>query len=234
MGFLINPYNFGIVPSFSDNGSLWIDQTDADSLWARSDTVNNYLRANYTNKNVDFNIKRDASNDAIVRALGLSVSNTIWLLRYKTTSTSYTAGNDISSFWCLSNSDQTVAGDAAQDSIGYVVSGTGTNNDVGSFDTDGTSPTSAGSENTVTQAFTATNPYAFTVARLTATTCQTKIFSDNYITTLQTINGTPLSTTTGLNKFKIMNRGAGAANTGAGVYIGTLDDLEVYDGRSSV
>ena len=229
------------LPNRSKQGSTWAvfdrfdsyaDTTAGDASYPTSDTTN--LRVNPTNDVIDWIVKRDSSNDAMVYDLGSgNVSETAWTLRMKIVIASFTEGADNSTFWGISDSVQTTSSTGNQDMLGLAFRGTGTAHGYGCFDTEAAAPTSATVEDEKSDLVFAAGTYYLQIRRLSAIAYDVKFFSNaSYSTQIGTTStGVCTAACNALRYIKLMNRVA--ASAGAGAITATIDNITFYDGVTS-
>ena len=209
----------------------YADQSAGDTKWVRNDTVNNKMRYNNTNKNLDFNYDSDNSNDSIGTDLGSNLNNSSWVARFKLVISSLSTGGSCDMYIGMSSVSETSSAGTSQQFIGVDLKNEPSGNQKfgGNDGSSGTlvrapqDPTANGSLSTGT--------YYMQITRLTATTYTIKIFDDSdYSTLLYTIDGTSDSITS-LRYFVLRVREASGATA---VIQGTIDDLEIWDGTTLV
>ncbi len=221
----MNPFRFGLVPTFQDNFTSYADTTAGDAAWVTTDT--GVVRVNPTTDVLDWIWHRDGTNDTITHDLVTPLSDTIWLLRYKLHS-----GTLFTSTLSFAGMSSTTGGsNATQDFIGERIETDATNYKLTSRDTDGATIQAAGGDN-VTNITRANDVDRWhEKRRLTSTTYEIEVFSDAYITSQGTSAGTCASTTVGLQYIKFTNI---ETNPVAGSTTCYVDDVYVYDGISSL
>jgi len=224
--------------TLSDDFSSYVDQTEADASWAPVGTT---IRVNPTTDVMDWDFDKVNANRASAFDLGAgAVSDTNWTLRWKHT---YDTVGDTSSSANIGNiglydSDETRASSQTQDFVTFKFfkgTNTTTTNFIGLQSGDGIILNDgAGDSSFATQK----NPIGgttlfFELKRTSATTYEGNIYSDaNYSVLLDTLQETVASTVTGLRFIKIQNDDRIAI--GGGSFNGTLDDIEFWNGNSTL
>ena len=224
--------------TLSDDFSSYVDQTEADASWAPVGTT---IRVNPTTDVMDWDFDKVGGNRASAFDLGAgAVSDTNWTLRWKHT---YDTVGDTSSSANIGNiglynSNETVGSSSTQDFITFkFFKGTNitTTNFIGLQSGDGIIVNDgAGDSSFATQK----NPIGgttlfFELKRTSATTYEGNIYSDaTYTTLVDTLQETVASTVTGLRFIKIQNDDRVAV--GGGSFNGTLDDIEFWNGNSTL
>ena len=192
--------------------------TDADST---------NIGVNTTTQRLEFNIKRDGTNDGSALDLGSTLSDTKWRVDYDLHLTTLTeSGNSQILHIGLSDGDETVASGTNQDAFTLRI-------DVWSG---GQITTFADSEaqnleGTVLHTFTdlvINTNYYISMLRYSATKCRMIIFADRARTIISQDTGvvTTTSGVGGLQYFKVTN-GGGTTQTGA--IIGYIENLRIWD-----
>ena len=220
-----------LTPTFEDDFSSYANTTEGDAAWPTSDTTN--ARVNPTTDVIDYSGKRDNTNDSISKPLGVTVSDTAWVARFRLNFSALTAGAAAQLCVCLSDLPYTTDSVTAQDTLGFVFDW----NNTGEFGTGsadgGIILIDAATENSSVNFTTATD-YYIEMIRLTSTTFQIKIFSDSAYTTQTgtTVSTTIAATTVSLDNFKINNRKLASCCSGSLTCV--IDDIKVWDGVTSV
>ncbi len=224
----------GNKPTFQDDFSTYINQTQADNAWVPNDSAQ--LRVNPATDVLDFDMLMDGSNDAIAIDLGVgNVDDNKWILRFKlniTTQTQATTGMLINIG--IGDSDQTVGSTASQDWIGFNYINNNTFN--GRWicaQSDNAQINAAGGNGTpVNELLPTATDIFFEIKRINATSMEVNRYSDStYNTILGTSTHSGFTGTTGLRYLKLTNLNLSLA---AGVGIGTIDNIEFYDGVAEV
>lgn len=213
----------GLAPTFSNDFSV-DNMVDQDSANIGIDTGNSRL---------DFNAKRDGSNDSSSWDLETTLDDTAWLMDYELTYTTLTtvSTNVILYIGMSSINSATAYNGGAQDGIAYIIVW-GSGNTHGIEDKDNAAFT------TTTDANFSSGPstiqYFKRTRRLTATTYDDTFYSDAARTTPVlggTINGTCAATLVDLQYWKVGNFDSGSGN---GVVIGHVKNLNIFDGVTSI
>lgn len=206
------------------------DQTAFDAAWIPVDTAK--VRGNPTNDNIAFNLVQDASNDSLAYDFGAgNISNTAWVLRFSLNFTTLTQSASMQSWIILSSTAQTGAANSAQDFIGVDLDMASGANKWGVTDGDGQNPGTVGSDSLSTATFTTGTTYYVQIVRSSATAYAVSIYSDStYTTLIETVAGTVASSTDTLRYLKISND----MNTSTGVCTGTLDNVRLFNGVTSI
>ena len=215
-----------VVPTFSDDFTSYADQTAADASWIPNDTAK--CRVNITNDNLDFNAVADNSNDAISYNLA-SVSGTAWVMRFRYHLTSFSTGSGMHITLGLSSLPSSTAQNGTQNSITCQL-------DAGDalLCIDGTNAggIASGGSGDATTAFTfvAGTSYYVELIRLTSTTANVNVYSNSTFTTLVATASATIPNVTGLQYIKFTNR----LHSANGSTVGTIDDINFYNGVTSV
>ena len=208
----------------------YASQSLANSAWVpNNDEAGN--RVNISTDKLDFNFTMDSTNETIVHDL-TSTSDTKWVLRFKANWSTLTASASNQNWFGLSDGNQTEHADSSQKGIGFIpiyTSGTqkfitsspNNQNPIGTNDTAGTYALTTGVDLYVT--ITRTSATVYTVDIRTGSHSGTVVenFGGN-----QTCNSQ-----TGLRYIKFSNN---ATQSEGGVQQGTIDDVEFYNGVSSL
>jgi hypothetical protein len=239
------------IPALDDvqDGSVFVDKVNAYRYWFSetlaptfeddfssddwTDTGSN-IGVNTSTNVLDFNGVTDGSNSASVYDLGAgNVSDTAWVCRFKYTLTSWTNPSGATNYIFIGLSDlpQTTASSASQDFIGFQTT-RNLNGSIGRelLDTDGALVLGA-------SGVAMDNPSIGTqwieIVRTSATQATIKVFSDSTYSTQvgNTVTATVASGTSGLRYIKVMNRD-NVSN--GGTLIGSIDDVEFYNGVTTV
>ena len=217
--------------TFEDDFTSYADTTAGDVAYPTTDTAK--MRVNPTNDNLDFNSVRDSSSDLIYKDL-TSVSDTSWVLRFKIR---FSAVTTYPIFW-IGLSSNTSSDNVSQDGLfaHYTPFHATTTYRFGGVSCDAQIPNARtavslnGGQNHVPSIST---DYYIEIARTSSTNYNVKIFSDSLYATQvgSTSGGTIAATITGLRYFKIFNY---SQDTDAGALTGIIDDIEFYNGVSSL
>ena len=225
-GFMINPYRFGLIPTFSDDFSSYASQPSADASWVPNDTAK--CRVNITNDNLDFNIVMDSTSDHIYRDL-TSVSDSAWVLRFKVRFSALTSGADVIFMFGLHNitAGAATVQDSIQVKIGYEAT-----KQFGHYTTDGTSINNNAFTQNNTYTVLINTDYYVELKRTGTTSFISTLYSDSAYTTVLTApsSGTCAATCIGLRYLKLAN----IITTAPGSMVGTIDDIKFYNGVTSV
>ena len=207
-------------------GSTITYETDfsTDTDWEGGDGKN---EVDTSTERLDFDIRRDGSNDKIYYDLGSALSNTAWVIRFKLVmiAKSYTSGSGIVGFFGMSS----VTGDAltTQDFLGL-------RKHIDDNDTSATINNTIVSDGAGSSLGNPTSGTQYHEMKRTSATSWT-----NSVYSTSDYSGTPDATHTltissgiqGLQYFNITNYDSGS---GSGTMTGYIDDLEIYDGITSV
>jgi len=206
--------------------------------WTDSDSGE--IGVNTTDNDLDFDMKRDGTNDTCVYDLqhadalnGSNANDTKWTLRFKINFSAISGGsgngNDI---WIgLSDKDESAGSTTSQDFIGIDMNMDGTNVMRSATTNDGTFPLGSGSS-TVNWTPSTSTDYYVQIIRTSSTNSTIDIFSDSSYSTkvFTTLSFSVSSATQSLRYIKIANR----VNGGGGRNItGTIDDVKFYDNSIS-
>jgi hypothetical protein len=218
------------APTFEDDFD-YASQSAGDTVWVRNDTVNNYMRYNDTNKNLDFDQRQDTTNDSISYNLGSALDNTKWVCRMKVVFTTLTAGTNCDLHIGLSSVDSSSSVATTQDYIGIKLKYESAQKEIGTLECQDEAM-NKGSDDVTTAGYFVTGTYYFELTRLSSTTYQltTTKNSPNWDNPDDTLTGTISGSITGLQYIVVRNR----LDTGSGRIQGTIDDIEIYDGVSSL
>ena len=221
-----------VVPTFSDDFSSYADQTAADAVWVSNDTTN--LRVDITNDNM-FSTNSNAGSTIMKNMYYdlTSVSDTAWVLRFKSTLSSFTARTDTNTqFSNITISSSTADTDTAQDWMGLTWNthtGAGNIYDVG------------GKDNTAISQF---NGTYFTKVLVSGETLYVELIRNGanitanlfsnatYTTLVETRTNTTTGTITGLRYLKSTIRKTVTGSNGTINLL--LDDIKFYNGVTSV
>jgi len=211
------------IPSVWNMQPTFEDDFSSDKGWLSQDSGNSVTGGSLVFKGVV-----DSTNDAISYDLGTALSDTNWICRFKLNFTTLTSGSGYKTYFGISSASSATAQNGTHDFIGMSVRKQ--NNTLGSHDVDG-GAIPDGAENTGGLTYATGTDYYFEIIRLSSTTYEIRRYSDStYSTISQTVTGTCGSTVTGLQYFGIWNHIVSAGD----VHAGTLDDLKIYDGVTSI
>ena len=210
--------------TFSDNFA------GAD-VWADAGTA---FGVNMTTEVIDWNVNDTSINHATAFDLGVNgINDTSWVLRAKVTVNNATVGASADTnrlYLGLFDSNETVDSNTTQDGlfIGFLLSTTA--NQIGLFHRDG-AVLDGLADTSFTTAITATT-FFVEVKRISATSVAISLFSDStYTTLIETQIATIPSTISSLRFIKAQNR---STLTGDSTLDGTIDDVEFYNGTSTL
>ena len=213
------------------NSTTYSDDFTGSDSWTDSDSSK--IGVNTSDDDLDFDMRRDNSNDASVYDL-TSVSNDSWVLRFKINFSAISGGsgngNDI---WIgLSDKDQTAGQSTSQDFIGIDMNMDGTNVMRSATTNDATFPLGAGSS-TVNWTPSTSTDYYVQIIRTSSTNFTIDIFTDSSYSTkaFDTLSSSASSSTQSLQYLKIANR---IDSSGGRTITGTIDDVKFYNGVTSV
>jgi len=222
----IADYTNGASAVSSSNGNYAEDfkfianTTEGDSQYPTTDT--GVARVNPSTDVIDFVIKRDGSNDLIYHDFGASVvSNTAWRVKFKMHFGTLATSMD----WFCGMSTTTGGSNQSQDWIGFRLNSTATDMVWYVSDGEATAPQALTADNSTSETRANDVDRWFVFERLTSTTYQLKIFSDEAETTQvgSTVSGTCASTNDNHRYFKWMNI---ETNPLGGTTTCTIDDIE--------
>ena len=208
------------TPTLDENFSSdnWVDNDSA-----KIGVSSNVLSATFV---------ADSTNDSSVYDLGVGVSDTEWVLRFKQNASDY-SGTTIRYWIGLSDSSQTASGGTsgtAQEFIGFFGIGNNSGNG-GTADYDGAVLNSGAWDTNSAYTLSTSTDYYWEITRTSATTYYVKIYSDSgYTTLLKTWNGTCPSTIDNLRYIVLRNEN----DTRSGTVAMTIDDMKFWNGVSSL
>ena len=219
------------------NGTSWFptfqDHFNTDKGWAATGAD---VSVSTTDKRLDFNIPNTASQtDAITYDL-TSVSDSAWVLRFKWVMDNYsqnTTGHAKKLLIGLSSAPNSTDVDSAQDAIGILFGSwdNGTHK-IRSRDSDGGS-WMGGSGTDFSEAFTDDEVYYVEIKRTSTTAYTVSLYSDSsYSTLIEAESETMASTIAGLRYLKVGIDTTGS--TPSGTFTGYIDNVEFYNGVTSV
>lgn len=215
--------------------ATYATQGAADTAWPSTDTAKD--RVNITNDEIDFDHDTNSTPIAISSDLeiplgsGINLSDTLWRLRFKLRFSVLTQTINALLWIGLSDTNHTIDAKANQDFIGIrILNVSGTTN-YGTVDSDGGAITGA-PDNTQALTWAIDTDYFIEIRRTSATAYTINIFlNSDYSTSPQgEIAGTSAATTIGLRYLKILNLDSATA----GVFTGTIDDIEIWDNTNSI
>ena len=218
MGFIINPYNFGTAPTYSDTFS-------AIGSWVEQDSTYIGISGGVLN----FNNQHDGTNDATsFDLMGTTISDTKWTLRFKLTWSTITIGNNIFTglAFGISSLPSSSAYSASHDFIGMTKTGQSSSTQYFVYGKDGTG-LSTGEGTVFTRAPQVETVYV-EIKRISSTSASMELFSNSsYTTSLEYNTVTVSATTTNLRYIWIGNRDF--SNAATSVTIGSIDDLQFWN-----
>jgi hypothetical protein len=208
----------------------WRDDFSTDN-W---DNMSSRINVNTTTEKLDFAMYRDGANDSAVYDLGAgNVSDTAWVLRWKMNFTAvYASGNGNRLWFGLSSLPQTTNQATAQDSIMMYQNHDGTDCFSASYSNDASLPQT----NTKNPDYATGTDYYCELKRTSSTTIESRMWTGGYDGTLlsnaeDSVSNSTIGSVTGLRYVKMSNI---YASQGGSVITGTIDDLEFYNGVSSI
>ncbi len=206
----------------------WATQCIADTDWVPQCTTN--IRGNITNCNIDFDIKRDCTNDSITHSLSCALSDTDWGMEFRldlSTVTTPACSQNVGYFGMFGSNGATDAS-SNQDFIGIGLrvatccSATFELTDKNCMALD-----TACSIEFCTTMTTCCSPYFIRIARNSSIAYYGEIYSCAcYCMLTEKKCGVVSACVTGLQHVGIKNNFTGA---NCGVIIGTIDDIKVWD-----
>ena len=210
--------------------ATYTDDFDTDD-W---DNMSSRINVNTTTEKLDFAMYRDGANDSAVHDLGVgNVSDTKWVLRWKMNFTAvYASGNGNRLWFGLSSLPQTTAQNSAQDSIMMYQ-----NHDFNdSFSASYSNGSGMPQTNTETPDYATGTDYYCELKRTSSTTIESRMWTGGYDGTLlssaeDSVSNSDIANVTGLRYVKMSNI---KASQGGSVITGTIDDIEFYNGVSSL
>jgi len=215
-----------------DDFSSYANQADFDAIWITDDVTRN--RGNPTTDVIDFSVGQQLWNNHIYRDLGLLDSNE-WRVRFKYTLTTFTPNTFGSGKWFFITltSSTDPPNSTTHDAIGFYLV-------TYSLETKYTSlwhnqqalsdATTYPNDTDFTHSPTAETLYV-EIRRISEGSATIKFFSDSTYTTLieSQTQVIPIGAVKDLRYFHI--GGASGAPSVTGSIVGTIDNLEVYNGR---
>ena len=210
------------TPTTFEDDFDYATQTLADSSWVPVNTATK-CRVNVTTDKLGFAFDNDTSQRAYHDLGAGNVSDDSWVLRFKINFSTLTRATGNSRMWVKIG---TGTGDMNEaNAIGIEFEQT---NNYGNHLRIAYSANSLVGDIVYTLA--SSTDYYIQVTRLTSTTAKIDIFSDSgYSTSLGSANGT-ISANTGLQYIKLLSN----TTSTQGNFTGTVDDLEFYNGVTSV
>ena len=225
----------GSTITFEDDFTSYATQGDADTAYPTNDTAD--FRVNIANDNLAFDSKvTSTTNTGIYHDLGTALSDSAWVMDFKmvlSTLTLYSGGSiGAATYFTMNDSASGGAIGASVDAIGFYMSSSSSGSKfVMTYGDSSALNTSVGILTTANS----TGTRYFRIIRLSTTSMRLEIYSDSARTSLiegKTSTSIP-STVTGLRYFRIQDNQSGAG-TGTGQQVGTIDDIKIYDGSTSV
>ena len=217
------PATWNMEPTFRDD----FDTDDWDNMSSR-------INVNTTTEKLDFAMYRDGANDSAVYDLGAgNVSDTAWVLRWKMNFTAvYASGNGNRLWFGLSSLPQTTNQNTAQDSIMMYQNHDGTDCFSASYSNNAALPQT----NTENPDYATGTDYYCELKRTSSTTIESRMWTGGYDGTLlsnaeDSVSNSTIGSVTGLRYVKMSNI---YASQGGSVITGTIDDLEFYNGVTSI
>ena len=210
--------------------ATYTDDFDTDD-W---DNMSSRINVNTTTEKLDFAMYRDGANDSAVHDLGAgNVSDTKWVLRWKMNFTAvYASGNGNRLWFGLSSLPQTTNQNTAQDSIMMYQNHDGTD----CFSASYSNGTALPQTNTENPDYATGTDYYCELKRTSSTTIESRMWTGGYDGTLlssaeDSVSNSTIGSVTGLRYVKMSNI---YASQGGSVITGTIDDIEFYNGVSSL
>ena len=198
------------------------------------DNMSSRINVNTTTEKLDFAMYRDGANDSAVYDLGAgNVSDTAWVLRWKMNFTAvYASGNGNRLWFGLSSLPQTTNQGTAQDSIMMYQNHDGTDCFSASYSNNAALPQT----NTENPDYATGTDYYCELKRTSSTTIESRMWTGGYDGTLlsnaeDSVSNSTIGSVTGLRYVKMSNI---YASQGGSVITGTIDDLEFYNGVTSI
>jgi hypothetical protein len=233
-------YNSGTGKTLLEakGGATWFptfqDHFKTDKGWAET---GGDVSVSTTDKRLDFNIPNTASQtDAITYDL-TSVSDSAWVLRFKLVMDNYsqnTTANAKKLLIGLSSAPHSTDVDSAQDAIGILFGSwdNGTHK-IRSRDSNGSS-WMGGNGTDFSEAFTDDEVYYVEIKRTSEIAYTVSLYSDSSYSTLIEAESEDMGATdtTGLRYLKVGIDTTGS--TPSGTFTGYIDDVEFYNGVTSV
>ncbi len=202
--------------------------TDAATNWLAQDTGRFSVASNRLNFDAQ---NTDQTNNAISRDLGVALSDTAWVMRFKMVISEVTqaaGAQHIRFFVGMCSADSATSATAAQDFLGLTAVVNAGNQILRTADADGIALDSI-DDTTFAHSPIAETLYVI-IKRLTSTTYSVSFYSDSsYTTLIETQSGTCAATVTGLRYIKVGNGSLGQA-TSSHKFSGYIDDLQIDDG----
>jgi hypothetical protein len=208
----------------------YASQSLANTAWIpNNDEAGN--RVNISTDKLDFNFTMDSTNETIVHDL-TSTSDTKWVLRFKANWSTLTGSGSNQNWFGISDSNQTEGANTTQKGIGFIPIYTTTYQKFITSSPNDQSP--IGTNDTAsTYAFVANVDLYFTITRTSATVYTVDIRTDSHSgTVVENFGGNQTcNSQTGLRYIKYACNDQASE---AGVQQGTIDDVEFYNGVSSL
>ena len=217
----------------TDNSTYTPDMT-SDTNWL--DTVSARIDNNTSTGKIDFDVHRTDTNQALSYDLGTALSNTAWTLRYKMTVDTITQVSDANRmFMGMRSISASSNASTNSDFIGWhsKVGRTGGGVDFKEFHYMTTDGSSMDIEGTTSSVVPTTTTYYITITRKTATTWSLRIStSADYTGGTLHDDISCASGTQGLQYLWIGNVGVSGGSSAR--FMGTIEDVKIYDGVTSL
>jgi len=187
---------------------------------------------NTTTGKVDFDAQRDGSNDASSWDLGSTVSNSNWVMDFEVeySNISGTGANEQLSIGLFSTDSSSNQNSTSDDKIVfYQVKGT-SGNKLYLYGYDGSTNYT---NSPLVNLLNTTDIFYVRMIRENTTTIKLEVYDDSGRTNLIGSDSTTVSGITNLRYFKVSNY-SGTSYSSSATIIGTVDNLKIYDGVSSV
>lgn len=215
--------------------TTYTTQAAADADIPSTDETN--IRPNITTNVIDYDAQRDDTNDSVAwDPFGAAISDTAFVLRFRLDLTTITQGASaaaLRTYIGFSDLPQTTNSQTAQDTMILRIDISSGVKEFAILDTEAAAPGPAGTDAIFTQAADV-DTYFVEFIRTSATAYTVELFSDaSYSTSIESETGVITAATGGFRFFKIFN--FDAANGGEdSTNIGTVTDIEIWDGVTSV
>ena len=199
------------------------DMSDTDG-WTFADSAKNGVSSGVLN----YNLKRDGSNDAASYDFGLTISDTKFLLRFELTPSNHSHSSGSNSIGFFGLSDNTSGQGTSQDFIGFNFASNDNNGATTKNDTTLVANSVTGQCSDSSCNHTSGTKY-YEIKRTTATNVVFTVYNNSDFTGVyRTQTESSLSSSiTGLRYFKFANwhsSGSGSCNV-----TGTIDNLQLWD-----
>ena len=224
----------GLSTDVADTATFSDDFSGADN-WVDQGAS---FAVNTTTDVLDFSVTRRDTNDGTTYDL-TSTSDSAWVLRTKVNFT--TVSNSSASGYYLfiglssaSSSTDMNNGGVTQDFIGLqaIINNTAPKMGIGAYDSTG------GFNNPMTTSFSTLMTVGtiwLEIIRVSTTLLRINIYSNSsYTTLIETISETILSTISNLKYIRVSNGVINSGGSGANTVTGTVDDIQFYNGVSSL